>query len=147
MKLYDFRKRITWFEEYRKKNNKFWPNEERSEDGEIPRLSLVPKDRPEGYICSGCDENGFYRKAVSALSRYHDQHPRIPWWWNQHLTIHHPSAIPRRICLAVTPTGAAPVDADQLSHHSIGDPQIRRVLQRFSPGGVSFRFRQDDEPG
>ena len=32
-KLTDFKKRITWFENYRKKNKKFWPNEERSNDG------------------------------------------------------------------------------------------------------------------
>ena len=30
-KLTDFKKRISWFENYRKKNNKFWPNEERSD--------------------------------------------------------------------------------------------------------------------
>ena len=30
-KLADFKKRITWFENYRIKNNKFWPNEERTD--------------------------------------------------------------------------------------------------------------------
>ena len=75
MKLHDFRKRITWFEEYRKKNNKFWPNEERSEDGEI-LLSLVPKDRLKDMLQRLLDENGFLSEGgIRALSRYHDQHP------------------------------------------------------------------------
>ena len=34
-KLSDFKKRIAWFENYRKTNNKFWPNEEHGEQEEI----------------------------------------------------------------------------------------------------------------
>jgi hypothetical protein len=43
-KLTDFKKRINWFENYRLKNKKFWPNEEKS-DGEQILLSLVPRER------------------------------------------------------------------------------------------------------
>ena len=43
-KLADFQKRINWFENYRLKNNKFWPNEEKT-DGESILLSLIPRSR------------------------------------------------------------------------------------------------------
>ena len=43
-KLPDFKKRITWFENYRKRNNLFWPNEDRS-DGDELLISLVQKER------------------------------------------------------------------------------------------------------
>ncbi|MFL5811517.1 MAG: MGH1-like glycoside hydrolase domain-containing protein, partial [Flavisolibacter sp.] len=39
-KLADFKNRSAWFENFRKSNNKFWPNEERG-DGEEILLSLV----------------------------------------------------------------------------------------------------------
>ncbi|HEU0064446.1 MAG TPA: glucosidase, partial [Flavisolibacter sp.] len=39
-KLQDFKRRTTWFESYRRKNNKFWPNEEKG-NGEEILLSLV----------------------------------------------------------------------------------------------------------
>jgi hypothetical protein len=71
-KLGDFRKRITWFENYRKKNNKFWPNEERSNDGEI-LLSLVPKDRLIDLLQRLLDENEFLSEGgIRALSKYHE---------------------------------------------------------------------------
>ena len=57
-KLNDFKKRITWFENYRKKNNKFWPNEERSGDAEI-LLSLVRKERLINLLNYLLDENEF----------------------------------------------------------------------------------------
>ena len=43
-RLPDFKKRIEWFEAYRAKNNRFWPNEEHS-DGKGILISLVKKDR------------------------------------------------------------------------------------------------------
>src|SRR5579862_752392 len=43
-KLADFKKRIRWFEGYRKKNGLYWPNEEGS-DGEQLLLSLVPRQK------------------------------------------------------------------------------------------------------
>ncbi len=57
-KLVDFKKRITWFEDYRIKNNKFWPNEERSADGEL-LLSLVPKERLINLLQRLLDEDEF----------------------------------------------------------------------------------------
>lgn len=74
-KLTDFRKRITWFEDYRIKNNKFWPNEERSKDGEL-LLSLVPKERIIHLLERLLDEEGFLSKGgIRALSKYHEKHP------------------------------------------------------------------------
>jgi Glycosyl hydrolase family 63 C-terminal domain len=74
-KLTDFRKRTTWFEEYRKKNRKFWPNEERSEDGEI-LLSLVPKERLVNLLERLLDEDEFLSEGgIRALSKYHDKNP------------------------------------------------------------------------
>jgi hypothetical protein len=73
--LKDFKKRITWFENYRKKNNKFWPNEERSDDGEI-LLSLVPKDRLIDLLKRLLDESEFLSAGgIRALSKYHEKNP------------------------------------------------------------------------
>ena len=74
-KLTDFKKRITWFENYRKKNNKFWPNEERSEDGEI-LMSLIPRERLIDMLKPLLDENGFLSDGgIRALSKYHEENP------------------------------------------------------------------------
>ncbi len=74
-KLTDFKKRITWFENYRKKNKKFWPNEERSKDGEI-LLSLVPKERLVFLLQRLLDEAGFLSDSgIRALSKYHEANP------------------------------------------------------------------------
>ncbi len=73
--LSDFKKRTTWFENYRKKNNKFWPNEERSKDGEI-LLSLVPKDRLIDLLQRLLDEEEFLSGGgIRALSKYHEKNP------------------------------------------------------------------------
>ncbi|MBN8782394.1 MAG: glucosidase [Sphingobacteriales bacterium SCN 48-20] len=73
--LTDFKKRVTWFENYRKKNALFWPNEERSQDGEI-LLSLVPKDRLIDMLQRLLNEEEFLSEGgIRALSKYHDQHP------------------------------------------------------------------------
>ena len=73
--LEDFKKRITWFENYRKKNNKFWPNEERS-DGEEILLSLVPKERLLHLLERLLDEDEFLSPAgIRALSKYHEKNP------------------------------------------------------------------------
>ncbi|MDF2379896.1 glucosidase [Nostoc ellipsosporum NOK] len=73
--LTDFKKRVTWFENYRKKNARFWPNEERSKDGEI-LLSLVPKDRLIDMLQRLLHEDEFLSGGgIRALSKYHDQHP------------------------------------------------------------------------
>lgn len=74
-KLKDFKKRITWFENYRKKNNKFWPNEERSDDGEI-LLSLVRKERLVELLKPLLDEAEFLSEGgFRALSKYHEKNP------------------------------------------------------------------------
>jgi hypothetical protein len=74
-KLKDFKKRITWFEQYRKKNNKFWPNEERS-DGEELLLSLVRQDRLIYLLERLLDEEEFLSPGgIRALSKYHEKHP------------------------------------------------------------------------
>jgi hypothetical protein len=74
-KLDDFRKRITWFENYRKKNNKFWPNEERS-DGKTILLSLVPKERVVFLLQRLLDETQFLSEwGIRALSKYHEKNP------------------------------------------------------------------------
>ena len=73
--LIDFKKRITWFENYRIKNNKFWPNEERSIDGET-LLSLIPKDRLIDLLKPLLDETGFLSDGgIRALSKYHEDKP------------------------------------------------------------------------
>ena len=73
--LDDFKKRTTWFENFRKENNKFWPNEERSEDGEI-LLSLVPKDRLKSMLERLVDEAEFLSDGgIRALSKFHEKNP------------------------------------------------------------------------
>ncbi|MEO5945757.1 MAG: glucosidase [Chitinophagaceae bacterium] len=73
--LTDFKKRTTWFENFRQKNNKFWPNEERSEDDEI-LLSLVPKERLKSMLERIIDEDEFLSDGgIRALSKFHEKNP------------------------------------------------------------------------
>ncbi|HEX7905965.1 MAG TPA: glucosidase [Chitinophagaceae bacterium] len=73
--LTDFKKRTTWFENFRKNNNRFWPNEERSKDGEI-LLSLVPKERLIDLLKRLLDEDEFLSEGgIRALSKYHEKNP------------------------------------------------------------------------
>jgi hypothetical protein len=74
-KLPDFKKRMVWFENYRKKNNKFWPNEERG-DGEEILLSLVRQDRLVYLLKRLLDEDEFLSPGgIRALSKRHQDHP------------------------------------------------------------------------
>jgi hypothetical protein len=74
-KLEDFTKRITWFENYRLKNNKFWPNEERAE-GEKILLSLVPRERLVALLQRLLNEAEFLSPCgIRALSKYHEANP------------------------------------------------------------------------
>jgi Glycosyl hydrolase family 63 C-terminal domain len=74
-KLEDFRKRISWFENYRKKNKKYWPNEERS-DGKTVLISLVPKERLVYLLERLLNEEQFLSPfGIRALSKYHENHP------------------------------------------------------------------------
>ncbi|HEX6180137.1 MAG TPA: glucosidase [Chitinophagaceae bacterium] len=73
--LQDFKTRTNWFEKYRKNNNKFWPNEERSDHDEI-LLSLVPRDRLVYLLERLLDEEEFLSPGgIRALSKYHLKHP------------------------------------------------------------------------
>jgi hypothetical protein len=74
-KLVDFKKRITWFENYRKRNNKFWPNEERGDKEEV-LISLVQQDRLIHLLERLLDEAEFLSDGgIRALSKYHKDHP------------------------------------------------------------------------
>jgi len=74
-KLTDFNKRMLWFENYRKKNKKFWHNEERSDSDEI-LLSLVPKERLIYLLQRLLNEDEFLSEGgIRALSKYHEENP------------------------------------------------------------------------
>ena len=74
-KLDDFNKRITWFERYRKLNQKFWPNEERAGENKI-LISLIPKERLIALLQRVLDEDEFLSPGgIRALSKYHEQNP------------------------------------------------------------------------
>ena len=74
-KLTDFKRRIGWFENYRKKNNRFWPNEERSDSDKI-LLSLVPRERLIALLKRMLNEEEFLSEGgIRALSKYHEKNP------------------------------------------------------------------------
>ncbi len=74
-KLTDFKKRISWFENYRLKNNKYWPNEEHS-DGEQILLSLIPQQRLIYLLERLLNETEFLSDGgIRALSKYHEKNP------------------------------------------------------------------------
>jgi hypothetical protein len=86
-RLQDFTKRSEWFEKFRKKNNKFWPNEERSDSDET-LISLVRKDRLIHLLKPLLDENEFLSPGgIRALSKYHEQHPYSVWVEHNHYTV------------------------------------------------------------
>ena len=73
--LPDFKKRIAWFENYRKKNSRFWPNEERN-DKERILLSLIQQDRLKDILGHLLNEDEFLSAGgIRALSKYHKEHP------------------------------------------------------------------------
>jgi len=74
-RLPDFKKRIEWFEAYRAKNNRFWPNEEHS-DGKGILISLVKKDRLIHLLHRLLNEAEFLSGGgIRALSKYHQANP------------------------------------------------------------------------
>jgi hypothetical protein len=74
-KLGDFRKRTNWFEKYRRKNNRFWPNEDRT-DSETLLLSLIQKDRLKDILEHLLNEEEFLSPGgIRALSKYHEKNP------------------------------------------------------------------------
>ena len=73
--LPDFKKRIEWFEAYRAKNNRFWPNEEHS-DGKGILISLVKKDRLIHLLHRLLSDEEFLSGGgIRALSKYHQANP------------------------------------------------------------------------
>jgi hypothetical protein len=73
--LPDFKKRIEWFEKYRKKNNRFWPNEEKT-DGKATLISLVQKDKLIFLLKRLLHEAEFLSGGgIRALSKYHEANP------------------------------------------------------------------------
>lgn len=74
-KLKDFKKRINWFENYRKKRKMFWPNEEHI-DGDKILISLVPKEKLVYLLEKLLEEDGFLSTGgIRALSKYHEKNP------------------------------------------------------------------------
>ncbi|MFP5039658.1 MGH1-like glycoside hydrolase domain-containing protein [Parasediminibacterium sp. JCM 36343] len=74
-KLADFKRRITWFESYRKKNKRFWPNEERSDSDKI-LLSLVPRDKLVALLTRMLNEDEFLSDGgIRALSKRYEKQP------------------------------------------------------------------------
>ena len=73
--LPDFKKRIAWFENYRRKNNRFWPNEEH-DNGEKILLSLIQRDRLKDILNHLLNEEEFLSPGgIRALSKYHEKNP------------------------------------------------------------------------
>jgi Glycosyl hydrolase family 63 C-terminal domain len=76
-KLPDFKKRSEWFDNYRKKNNLFLPNEEHTDgNGEQTLLSLVQKERLVHLLKKLLSEDEFLSPGgIRALSKYHEANP------------------------------------------------------------------------
>lgn len=86
-KLTDFKKRINWFESYRRKNKRFWPNEE-SIDGQNILLSLLPRERLTALLNRLLNEDEFLSDGgIRALSKYHEKNPYDVTINNVHYTI------------------------------------------------------------
>jgi Glycosyl hydrolase family 63 C-terminal domain len=76
-KLPDFKKRSEWFDNYRKKNNLFLPNEEHADgNGEQTLISLVQKERLIHLLKKLLNEEEFLSDGgIRALSKYHEANP------------------------------------------------------------------------
>lgn len=73
--LPDFARRTTWFEKYRKKHGKYWPNEERAEDENI-LVSLIAKERLIHLLERMLNETEFLSDGgIRALSKFHEEQP------------------------------------------------------------------------
>lgn len=74
-KLQDFTKRITWYEQYRLKNKKFWPNEEVADEDKM-LISLIPKNKLIALLKRLLSETEFLSEGgIRALSKYHEKNP------------------------------------------------------------------------
>jgi hypothetical protein len=76
-KLPDFKKRSDWFDNYRKKNNLFLPNEEHADgNGEQTLISLIQKERLIHLLKKLLNEEEFLSDGgIRALSKYHEANP------------------------------------------------------------------------
>ncbi|MDQ6845392.1 MAG: glucosidase [Bacteroidota bacterium] len=73
--LPDFTKRVTWFRNYRKANNKYLPSQEKDND-ECILVSLVHKERLRQLLDKLLDESEFLSPGgVRALSKFYQQNP------------------------------------------------------------------------
>ncbi|MEO6220675.1 MAG: glucosidase [Ginsengibacter sp.] len=76
-KLPDFTKRVQWFQNYRKANNKYLPSQEKGND-ECFLLSLVHKERLKHLLDKLLDESEFLSEGgVRALSKFYQQNPYV----------------------------------------------------------------------
>ncbi len=68
---------LTWFENYRKKNNRFWPNEERTGRTKHYYYRLIRKERLKNIAGTiYWMKNEFLSPGgIRALSKYHQEHP------------------------------------------------------------------------
>jgi hypothetical protein len=74
-KLSDFKKRMQWLSNYRKENNEFLPNQQKSDSNDM-LLSLIHEDRLKYILERLLDETEFLSPGgIRALSKYHEQHP------------------------------------------------------------------------
>jgi len=74
-KLPDFAKRMQWFQNYRKENQKYLPNQDKSNDDCI-LLSMVSKERLMSILERVLDESEFLSDGgIRALSKCYQQNP------------------------------------------------------------------------
>jgi len=74
-RLGEFKKRMSWFINYRMANDKFLPNVRKS-DEDLTLLSLLPKERLVSLLNKLLDESEFLSPGgIRALSKYYQQHP------------------------------------------------------------------------
>ncbi len=85
--LIDFTKRMDWFQNYRKENNKYLPSQDKSSDDCI-LLSMVSKERLGFILKRVLDESEFLSAGgIRALSKYYEQNPYSLDFAGTHYTI------------------------------------------------------------